>query len=43
MIEVLVTRAPAAFATTPGVVIQGDDVRLLPDLDALTNAAAQVG
>lgn len=36
-------RAPAAFATTPGVMIQGDEVLMLSDVDALTAAAARVG
>ncbi|WP_125257509.1 hypothetical protein [Brevundimonas fluminis] len=36
-------RAPAAFTTTPGVMIQGDEVLMLSDVDALTAAAARVG
>jgi putative intracellular protease/amidase len=35
-------RAPAAFATTPGVMIRGDEVRMLADTDALAEAAGQV-
>jgi hypothetical protein len=35
-------RAPAAFATTPGVMIRGDEVRMLADVDARAEAAGQV-
>lgn len=36
-------RAPAAFATTPGVMILGDEVLMLADVDALTAATGRVG